>query len=537
VSRNRGRNARRAYLGAPPATSRGGGLGLGGIYAQAGCFLLVSAWGYLRSLEFESSPGSTSARRYRWISVGALALSLLTDPLALSYVGILLLLDWYRPGRPPLAPAARWPAQLRALLAGKIPFLVVTAALLGLTLWSRTNVQGVGWKPPVTLAEFGVAPRFMQACYIWAYYLWKPLLPFHLSPFYTRLISFEPFAWEFVASLLVVGALTALFFWRRRSWPGVWLVWLCHLCVLIPVLGLTEHPHFASDRYSYVAAVPWSVAIAVVIVRLWPRRALRTTALSAAGLVIVALGGLSLAQTAVWRDTETLGLHMLAQMGNYPRQYDIYRRMSAALRDEGKVAESNAYFLMSLKGDPHAAEKALGQARRLEDEGHAKAAFAQYLIAAQLRRDLAEPRYRLGSILLAEDRTADALPFLQEAVRLEPGSADAQVTLGWALNRTNQAPEAIPHFETALRQYPDDAAAHSGLGVALVAIGHAWEAVPHFEQVIRLLPNSALAHYNLGLALLDGLGRAEEAAAQFEIALKLQPDYPDAREALARSRR
>ena len=345
----------------------------GRIYAQAGCFLLVSAWCYLRSLELESSPGSASAGRYRWFSVVALALSLLTYPLALTFVGLLLLLDWYRPGRPALASGTPWSGQLRAVLAGKIPFFVVTAVILGFTLWSRTNVQGVGWKPPVTLGEFGVIPRFMQACYIWAYYLWKPLLPFHLSPFYTRLISFAPFEWDFVASFLVVGGLTALFFWRRRAWPGVWLVWLCHLCVLIPVLGLTEHPHFASDRYSYVASVPWSVAVAVVIVRLWPR----WIAVLAPGAAIVVLSVLCVQQVGIWRDTESLGLQMVAQMGDHPRRFDIYRRMSVALRDEGKAAESNAYFLKSLKGDPHAAEKSLSQARRLEDQGQSQAAFAQ----------------------------------------------------------------------------------------------------------------------------------------------------------------
>ena len=503
----------------------------GRIYAQAACFLLVSAWSYLRSLELESSPVSASATRYRWVSVAALALSLLTYPLALTYVGVLLLFDWYRPGRPASTTPA--PAQLRSLIVGKLSFLVVTLVILGLTLWSRTNGQEVGWKAPVSVGEFGVASRFMQACYIWAYHLWKPLLPFHLSPYYTRLISFSPFDWDLVASFLVVAGVTALLWWRRQSWPGIWLVWLCHLCVLVPVLGLTEHPHFASDRYSYVAAVPWSVALAVVIVRLWPR----WLAILAPGAAVVALGVLCLQQVGVWRDTESLGLHMVAQMGDHPRRFDIYRRMSVALRDEGKVAESNAYFLKYLGGDPHAAEKALNQARRLEDQGQSQAAFAQYLIAAQLRPDLAEPRYRLGTILLADNRAADALPFLQEAVRLEPGSADAQITLGWALNRTNQAPEAIPHFETALRQHPDDAAAHSGLGVALVTIGHAREAIPHFEQVVRLVPDSAVAHYNLGLALLDGVGRPAEAAAQFEIALKLQPNYPDARDALERSRR
>jgi tetratricopeptide (TPR) repeat protein len=507
----------------------------GRIFAQSACFVLVSLWCYLKSTE--SAPASASARWFRRGSVLALALSLLTYPLALSFVGILLVLEWYRPGRAAAAAGTSWPRQLPSLLRAQLPCLAVTAAVLGLTLWARLNVQAVGWKPPVTLEDFGAVPRLMQACYIWAYYLWKPFLPFNLSPFYTQLISFRAGDVAFVASLLAVMAITAGLFWQRRRWPGLWVLWLCHLLVLAPVLGLTEHPHFASDRYSYVGAVPWSVALALAIVQLWSRPKFRTALLVATGAVIGAAGALSVTQAAVWRNTESLGQHLLGQLGDHPRRFDIYSRMATALRAEGKMPEANAYYIKSLGGDPMAAEKAMALAGSLEQQGQPGEAFVQYRIAAELRPEFAEPRLRMGAILLADHHASEAVPVLTEAVRLQPDLVEARLKLGWALYITNQAAQALPHYEAALRLKPEDPVAQTGFGVVLMACGRAQEAVAQFEALVRRFPNSPVTHFNLGLALLDGLGRAADAAAQFEIVLQLRPDYPGAREALARSKR
>jgi Flp pilus assembly protein TadD len=501
------------------------------IYAQSGCFLLVATWCFLRALE--SAPGSAASRRFRWASAAALALSLLTYPVALSFVGIFVVLDWYLPARLRPAPAAPFASRAFSVVRDNLPFIVVTAAVLAVTLWARTNVSAVGWNPPVTLAQFGVASRFMQACYVWAYFLWKPLLPFHLSPYYTRLLEFSPGDWEFVVSFLLVAATTVLLFLRRARWPGLWVLWLCHLIVLAPVLGLTEHPHFTSDRYCYLAGVVGAVGLAALLAR---ARSWWVPAM-ASGVIVVFLGALTLRQVRVWKDTESLGLHMIAEMGEHPRRFDIYQRIATSLRTEGRMEESNAYYLKFLGGDPQAAEKALNHARGLEAQGQTREAFAQYLLASKLKPDLAEPPLRLGTILLADDRAAEALPYLRDAARLAPGSVDAQVTLGWAFNRCGQAPEAIPHFEAALRLQPADAAAHSGLGAALLAAGHPVEALPHLEEVVRLYPNSPLAHFQLGQALLDGLARNADAATQFEITLRLQPDFPGAREALERARR
>ncbi len=501
----------------------------GRIYGQAVSFLLISAWCFLRSLE--STPESAAARRFRWGAIAALGLSLLTYPVALSFVGVLLLLDWYLPNRLPSAPAPA--GKLRALVTRNLPFVVIAAVALALTLWARANVSAIGWKPPVTLEQFGAASRFMQACYVAAYYVWKPLVPFQLSPFYTRLLEFSSGDWEFVLSFVVLAAITATLFLNRRRWPGLWLVWLCYLVLVVPVLGLTEHPYFTSDRYSYAASLPWSIALALVALRVRPR----PLAIGGAFAILAYFVPLSVAQVNVWRDTESLGLHMISVMGDHPRRFDIYQRIAAALRAEGQQEKANAYYVKSLTGDPRAADHILNQARKLEAEGKLQDAFAQYLLAAQLRPDLSEPKFRVGTLLLQQNRAADALPFLQDAARLEPSSADIQITLGWALNLTNQAPEAIPHFEAGLRLQPNDAAGHSGLAQALLAIGRPREAVQHLEEFVRQNPTAPNAHMQLGLALLDGLGRNAAAAAEFELVLKLQPDFPGAREALERARR
>ena len=166
------------------------------------------------------------------------AASLLTYPLALSYVAVLILIDFFplrRFGQGFFVPAAR-----RVWLE-KVPFVLVFGLVFAATLWARGHGSWQ-WERPVNLEQFGLLSRVMQAFYIWAYYLWKPLLPFDLSPVYTTLGEFDPLSLRFVLSLALVVVITLILFWKRRQWPGLFALWLCHLVVLVPFLGLTEYP-------------------------------------------------------------------------------------------------------------------------------------------------------------------------------------------------------------------------------------------------------------------------------------------------------
>lgn len=75
---------------------------------------------------------------------------------------------------------------------------------------------------------------------------------------------------------------------------------------------------------------------------------------------------------------------------------------------------------------------------------------------------------------------------------------------------------------------PANSRAHNNLGKAVLAEGRAAEAAAHFERAIRLQPAAPEPHYNLGLALVH-LNRRQEAMGEYEAALRLQPKYAEAR--------
>jgi tetratricopeptide (TPR) repeat protein len=88
-----------------------------------------------------------------------------------------------------------------------------------------------------------------------------------------------------------------------------------------------------------------------------------------------------------------------------------------------------------------------------------------------------------------------------------------------------------------LRARPDFAEAHNNLADALVQTpGRASEAIAEYEAAIRFKPDFFQAHFNLGL-LLSGLpGRRSEAIGHFASALQIKPDFDPARTMIERLR-
>ena len=79
----------------------------------------------------------------------------------------------------------------------------------------------------------------------------------------------------------------------------------------------------------------------------------------------------------------------------------------------------------------------------------------------------------------------------------------------------------------AVEQNPGAWTAHNDLGVTLSDAGRLSAAIGHFKEALRLKPDYVDARYNLGNALLSA-GRYPEAIAQYEQLLQVQPNYPKA---------
>jgi tetratricopeptide (TPR) repeat protein len=148
----------------------------------------------------------------------------------------------------------------------------------------------------------------------------------------------------------------------------------------------------------------------------------------------------------------------------------------------------------------------------------------------------ADVRNNLAGALLMRGEVDEAIPLLQEALRLNPRHAEAHSNLGVALGRRGRLAEALDHHQEALRLDPRQSQAYSNLGNVLLQQGQVREAIARFNEGLSIDPADPQARTNLAGALLRE-GRIDEAIAELEHVLRVAPDFEPARRNLEIMRR
>jgi Flp pilus assembly protein TadD len=109
----------------------------------------------------------------------------------------------------------------------------------------------------------------------------------------------------------------------------------------------------------------------------------------------------------------------------------------------------------------------------------------------------------VGALLVDGGRIDDAIPHLEEAVRLEPAFAEAHTNLGAALAKRGRLAEAMAHYREAIRLSPGLAQAHNNLGLALARAGDVEGAVREIREAVRLAPDRQDFRYNLSVLVRE----------------------------------
>lgn len=150
---------------------------------------------------------------------------------------------------------------------------------------------------------------------------------------------------------------------------------------------------------------------------------------------------------------------------------------------------------------------ALADAPLFERASHAYAR-GQRAQAEQLARQLLQrsPQHAggwflLGSVLLDEDRAAEALPCLQTAAHLKPTHPGILRALGTAYFNQQQWQAAAQQFDLALRHGPADAGLLNNFGLALKELGETDAAIELYRRAMQLDPKDAHIYNNLAIAL------------------------------------
>jgi Flp pilus assembly protein TadD len=260
-----------------------------------------------------------------------------------------------------------------------------------------------------------------------------------------------------------------------------------------------------------------------------------------------------------------------------PTEADAHNTLGIVLQRQGRLEEAAARYAaaIALRPGRASAHNNLGTVRQAE--GRLEEAAGHYAEAVRLEPRYGEAHRNLGLVLQGLNRNDEALAHLQEAVRLEPGSAVAHDALGTALLRQRRGDESVAEYRAAIVADAGYAEAHNNLGFALESLGRLDAAIVAYRAALRLGPQASLPRDNLGRALysranqfhtqnrleeavaqylealafvsapraaevhndlgvaLAGLGRLPEAREHFRVALRIRPDFPDARANLSRA--
>lgn len=150
------------------------------------------------------------------------------------------------------------------------------------------------------------------------------------------------------------------------------------------------------------------------------------------------------------------------------KNQEAWYYLGRAYYTQSRIAEADAAFHKALQLNPSDAKAENNLGLVLESEAHPEEAIAafQRAIAWQHNtvRQSAQPYLNLGSILLDGERNEEALPPLEQAVKLADANASCHLKLGVAYMRLSRLEQAQKELETAARLEPENAAAHFQLG-------------------------------------------------------------------------
>jgi Tfp pilus assembly protein PilF len=181
-----------------------------------------------------------------------------------------------------------------------------------------------------------------------------------------------------------------------------------------------------------------------------------------------------------------------------------------------------------------------------------------WLHAVDVTKDNFFAEENLSAALLVADRSAEALPHLQNAIRIRPSDPAGHLNLAGVLTLSGRSRDAISEYEIALPRVSDPSmlvVAYETLGRLYGEVGnyakaresyqHALQIDPQrttardglaqieFSDAVRNVAESPTAEGYLRLGqVFQQAGRAPDARAAYEQALELNPKLHEARQAL-----
>lgn len=482
-------------------------------------FWLLSSIFYVR---WAKGPSGSSGRRSYLVALGLFVAGLAAKPMVVTLPFVFLLLDLWPLGRVGTAsPSVIW-----KLVREKLPFFAFSAASAVITVVAQGSSGAIQSTNVIPIID-----RLANAVVAYVKYVIVMFNPTGLGVWY-------PFESDLglplvAGSAIVLIAITAVTAYQFRTRPYLFTGWLWFVGTLVPVIGILQVGRQAmADRYTYIPHIGLSIAFVWLGSELLTKARIDKRISAAAALIIViALTALAFIQVSYWQNSETIYKRTLAIA---PKNYLIKNNYCNYLERKNRLDEAAAQCEAAIADDSSIpdAYNNLGTVRlkqnRLED---ARIAF---LSAVERKPDYVFALANLANVSANLGDIDAAATALVKAVQSDSGgffdNARIQETyfnLGAAAMKQKRYDRSAEFFRKVVEAVPTNVDAHRNLGLSLHMLGRSAEGIRELEETIRKYPNSAESYNTLGLIFADR-GQKQEAAANFQKALSINPNFVQA---------
>ncbi|MEM1214830.1 MAG: tetratricopeptide repeat protein, partial [Bacteroidota bacterium] len=187
-----------------------------------------------------------------------------------------------------------------------------------------------------------------------------------------------------------------------------------------------------------------------------------------------------------------------------------------------------------LQRDPQNALAYFFMGKNFEELGDINRAINAYQESSENDPEMLDTWIKLGQLHAAIDgELAEA--FFNNAIDVDKNGTIALNAKAEYLWDQDNPQGALALYQQAIREQPMDRRACFNAGLVYLELDSLNRAYQHFSMAIENSPRYASAYYYRGFAA-ENLGNASQAKQDYEHALRLAPDYPQALEGLNRLR-
>jgi Tfp pilus assembly protein PilF len=138
-----------------------------------------------------------------------------------------------------------------------------------------------------------------------------------------------------------------------------------------------------------------------------------------------------------------------------------------------------------------------------------------------------------GLELIQNGKIDEAGEEFQTALKIEPGTSEAQFGMGMVYQQKGMLAEAEEHYKTAVKLDPTNTDALFNIGSISMFRRDFNQAISIYQLLSEMTPEDPQVFLNLGSVLIES-GQPEKAIAPLEEALRLDPNYANAKILMAR---